>query len=278
MSSGPIKITRLGYFTSIGSLIWRRRRLLALATAAFLVVSQSNCAVPGAKQPAPSEVEHQAISPVPHVSSKRLAEENLGGVPNADGTSPISTSTSAPTSASAPGATAPGDVASTSGESPDTQGESDVPLPQPVPPPDLQKLVASIGPDTSPQLAASLRLTDEGRRLLQDGNTAAALDRIEKAVKIDPSDPHAYYWLAQVHFQSGRLDQALAFCDKSIALFGPQEPMWLAQAYTFRASILERAGRFRDARESYQRAVQVEPGDVAAQAGLARLSGSTASP
>lgn len=141
----------------------------------------------------------------------------------------------------------------------------------PVQPPDPATVVASIDASTPPSRAASLRLTDEGRRFLEASDPANALDRLEQALKIDPSNPHAYYWLAQVHDRRGRPDQALAFADKAVVLFPAGERGWLTQAYTFRASVLERAGRFPEARASYKRAVSVEPGNVAARAGLARL-------
>lgn len=164
----------------------------------------------------------------------------------------------------------PGDGGSVAvpGESGGHLGEAASP---PVAPPDPEMLLALIGPTTPPQRAASLRLTDAGRRMLESGDTAGALDRIEKAVKVDPSNPHGYYWLAQVHLHNGRLDQALAFSEKSIVLFSQGDRAWLAQAYTFRASILEKAGRFPEARSAYRHAVQVEPGNVAARAGLGRL-------
>lgn len=140
-----------------------------------------------------------------------------------------------------------------------------------VAPPDPARLLDSIGPGTSPERATSVRLTDEGRRLLQDGDDAAAIDRIERALKIDPTNAHGYYWLAQVHARRGRLDQALAFADKAAILFSAGDQAWLVQTYTFRASILEGAGRFPEARASYRRAVDLQPGSVAARAGLARL-------
>jgi Flp pilus assembly protein TadD len=139
--------------------------------------------------------------------------------------------------------------------------------------PDPAEILTSIGPGTPPERATSLRLIDEGRRLLEGGDDAAALDRIESAVKIDPSNPHGYYWLAQAHLRRGRFDQALAFAQKASVLFGPSERVWLVQTYTFQASVLERAGRFPEARESYRKAVDLEPGSVAARAGLARLGG-----
>lgn len=145
----------------------------------------------------------------------------------------------------------------------------------PTQPPDPAMMLASIDASTPPARVASLRLTDEGRVLLAGSDATAALDRLERAVKIDPSNPHAYYWLARVHEQGGRSDQALAFADKAIALFPQGEEVWLAQTYIFRAAILERIGRFPEARASYGRAVRAEPGNVAARAGLARLGGAT---
>jgi hypothetical protein len=145
---------------------------------------------------------------------------------------------------------------------------------EPVLPPDPTQMLASIQPDTPPRRVTSLRLTEEGRRLLEAGDTVQALDRVEKAVRVDPSNPHGYYWLAQIHQRTGRPDQALPFADKSIALFASGDRGWLAQAYIFRASILESVGHFPEARDSYRLAARVQPGNVAAQAGLARLGAS----
>jgi Flp pilus assembly protein TadD len=132
-------------------------------------------------------------------------------------------------------------------------------------------LLASIGPSTPPERAASIRLTDSGRKLLESGDAQGALDRIESAVKLDPTNPHAYYWLAQVHWQNGRLDQTLSYSEKAIVLFAPSERQAQSEAYTLRGRVLEQVGRFPDARQAYRRALSVQPGNVAARAGLARI-------
>jgi hypothetical protein len=220
-----------------------RATLIVLLVLAACTSSQSERRAPVRKADVPAQR-------LPSVAARPLAEEKLEPVqPPAAGDAQL--------------ADAPSDGSALPGE--------EQPSPAPVAPPDPQTMLASIGPATPPQRVASLRLTDEGRLLLDQGNAAAALDRIEKAVKIDPSNPHGYYWLAQVHYHNGRADQALAFADKAASLFTPAERSWLAQTYTFRGSILERAGRFKEARASYRRAVRIEPGDVAARAGLARL-------
>lgn len=220
-------------------------RLLALACG---LAALDGC-TPERRQPAPpppAPVARREAPPPPRSSSPSIGEESLGGArPSANGNRP--------------------------GAPVGPEGGADDSQAQPVAPHDPEVLLALIGPTTSPQRAASLRLTDAGRRMLDSGDTAGALDRIEKAVKVDPTNPHGYYWLAQVHLRNGRLDQALAFSDKSIVLFSQGDRTWLAQAYTFRASILEKAGRFPEARSAYRRAVQAEPGNVAARAGLGRL-------
>lgn len=145
------------------------------------------------------------------------------------------------------------------------------PLIAPVPPPQPATVLASITAQTSPQRATSIRLADEGRRLLERGEFPAALDRLESAVRIDPANPHAYYWLARLHYANGRSDLAIAFADKAAALFGRGDRAWLSQAYTFKASVCEELGRFAEARQAYDRAVAAEPGNLPARAGLARL-------
>src|SRR5262249_42246004 len=158
---------------------------IASTTAIILL---SSCATQTSSRPAPAPAPRREAAQVKPAAKppRSLSEENVGGAPPSNGQHPSP-------------------LGGTVGET------GDVAPPPPTAPPDPNMIIASIGPSTPPQRAASLRLTDEGRRLLAQGNSAAALDRIEKAVKIDPSNPHGYYWLAQVHLQNGRLDQALAF-------------------------------------------------------------------
>ncbi len=137
-------------------------------------------------------------------------------------------------------------------------------------------ILASITKETPPQEAASLRLADQGRELFERGDLEGALDRLEKAVRVDPNDPHGYYWLAQVHFRRDRYDQALAFADKAALLFSRSSPPWASQAYVFKGFVFEKIGRYADAREAYRSALQVEPENAAAMSGLSRVGGSGA--
>jgi hypothetical protein len=66
---------------------------------------------------------------------------------------------------------------------------------------DPSTLIAKITPETSPRRAASLRLTEEGRKLLGTGQYAKALEKFEKTISIDSTNPYSYYYLAHAHHQ-----------------------------------------------------------------------------
>jgi Flp pilus assembly protein TadD len=151
-------------------------------------------------------------------------------------------------------------------------GPSDTPdVPEPAAPPAPDTVLAAISEETPPQQAASLRLSDEGRRLLAAGDVAGALDRLETAIRIDPANGHAYYWLAQVHYRRERFDQAVAFAEKAGLLLSRTDQAWASQAYVFKGTVYEQLGRYGDARAAYRQALDMEGGNVAARAGLSRL-------
>jgi len=78
---------------------------------------------------------------------------------------------------------------------------------------DDSSLLAKITPGTSPQRAASLRLTEEGRKLLDAGDPNRALARFEKTIVIDSTNPYGYFYLAKTHYRLGRYKESLAFLD-----------------------------------------------------------------
>lgn len=136
--------------------------------------------------------------------------------------------------------------------------------------------LSSIGPATPPNVAAATRLADAGRAKLEVGNDAAALDQLERAIAIDPNNPYAYYFLAALHLRAHSYDQAVAFADRAAALSAAVSPEWTSRAWCLQGSAYEAAGRFADARQAYLRAVRAAPGNLGAQAGLARSGGGTA--
>ena len=108
-------------------------------------------------------------------------------------------------------------------------------------------------------------------RAWRRATTARALDQFERAIAIDPGNPYAYYYLAELHFVHHTYDQAIAFADRAASLSDARAPDWASRAYTLQGNAFEAAGRFADARGAYARAIQAAPGNLAAQVGLARV-------
>jgi tetratricopeptide (TPR) repeat protein len=143
----------------------------------------------------------------------------------------------------------------------------------------LPSPLASIDRSTPPQVAAATRLTEEGRVQLESGDSDAALERFERAIAIDPTNLYAYYFLGEVHLQRGNYEQAITFADRAVALSTNGDHAWLARACALQGQVYEAAGRFADARDAYQRALQANPGEPSAVAGLGRVgSGMGATP
>lgn len=136
-------------------------------------------------------------------------------------------------------------------------------------------LLPTIQADTPTQVAAATRLVDAARGDLAGGDPPAALDKLERAIGIDPNNAYAYYFLAEAHLQRRSYDQAIAFAAKAANLAARTAPDWMSRCNELRGRTYEAAGRFADARQAYARALQLDPNSRAAADGLARLGGQT---
>ncbi|MFQ5668314.1 MAG: tetratricopeptide repeat protein [Candidatus Binatia bacterium] len=134
-----------------------------------------------------------------------------------------------------------------------------------------QSLLDRIGPATPPNVAAALRLTEDGRQQLNQGRYDRAMDRFERAVAIDPTNAYGYYFLAQWHYLKKHYDQAITFARRAAALSARVDPVWLARAYSLEGAVFEEAGRYPDARKAYRKAMETDPDNLAARVGVARL-------
>jgi predicted Zn-dependent protease len=136
--------------------------------------------------------------------------------------------------------------------------------------PDDSSLIAKITPSTPPQRAASLRLTEEGRKLLEAGDHSRALSRLEKTISIDSTNPYGYYYLAKAHSALGRYQESLRFLDVAEPLFG-NNPYWLAELYALRGEDYRALGSSTRAESNYSEALRFNPGNRTAANGLERL-------
>lgn len=147
-----------------------------------------------------------------------------------------------------------------------------LPVPEPTRPPlaDDSSLLAKITPGVTPQRAASLRLTEEGKKLLDSGDPAKALARLEKTIVIDSTNPYGYFYLAKAQYRLGRYRESLNFLDIAESRLR-NEPFWLAEVHALRGENYRALGQFQSAEASYQQAVRLNSGNRTAADGLLRL-------
>jgi predicted negative regulator of RcsB-dependent stress response len=143
-----------------------------------------------------------------------------------------------------------------------------------LPPPlaDDSSLLAKITPATSPQRAASLRLTEEGRKILDAGDPAKALTRLEQTIVIDSTNPYGYFFLAKAQYRLGRYRDALNFLDIAESRLG-NELFWLAEIHALRGDNFRAQGQLQRAEASYNQALRLNSGNRSAADALARMQG-----
>ena len=140
----------------------------------------------------------------------------------------------------------------------------------PPPLPDDSSLLAKITPGVTPQRAASLRLTDEGSKLLDAGEPAKALNRLERTIVVDATNPYGYFYLAKAQFRLGRYAESLNFLAVAESRLSA-EPFWLAEVHALRGENYRAQGQLQRAEASYTQAIRLNSGNRAAADALSRM-------
>ena len=135
--------------------------------------------------------------------------------------------------------------------------------------PDEGSLVAKIDSRTSPQRAVSLRLTEEGKRLIKSGQYAKAMMQLEKTLAIDSSNPYVYYYLAKAHYHVTQYRESLDFLDVAESHLTDQR-YWLAKVQSLKGENFHALGFLNRANSSYAKALRLNPKNREASEGLAR--------
>jgi tetratricopeptide (TPR) repeat protein len=115
-----------------------------------------------------------------------------------------------------------------------------------------------------------LRLTEEGKKLLDAGDPVKALARLEKTIVIDSTNPYGYFYLAKAQYRLGRYRESLNFLDIAESRLG-NEPFWIAEIHALRGDNYRALGQLQRAEGSYQQAVRLNSGNRTAADGLLRL-------
>ena len=120
---------------------------------------------------------------------------------------------------------------------------------------------------SSPQRVASVRMTEQARRLLRSGQYTRALTELERSLSIDGTNPYAHYYIALSHYRLRNFRASLDFLGAAEAVLGHNRP-WLVQSLVLRGDNLRALGRFGPARAAYRRALAMDPANPSANRGL----------
>lgn len=151
--------------------------------------------------------------------------------------------------------------------------------PEPVPPParptatraDDGPLTAKIDAATPAGRSAALRLTEDGRQKLASGETARAIDLLERSISVDARVPYTYFFLAKAHAEAGHRELAYRFLDRAQQKLAG-EPYWRSEVDGLRGKLLSEEGKTAAAEAAYRRALEAWPGNRAAAEALTASS------
>ena len=139
---------------------------------------------------------------------------------------------------------------------------------------DDSSLLAKITPGVSPQRAASLRVTDEGRKLLDAGEPAKAMSRLERTIVIDSTNGYGYFYLAKAQYRLGHYQESLNLLEVAQSRLSG-EPFWLAEVHALRGENYRALGQAPRAEASYHQSLRLNSGNRTASDGLARMTAET---
>ncbi len=122
----------------------------------------------------------------------------------------------------------------------------------------------------SPKQRASLRLSQKGELSLLQGKFTEASNALSKAIGLDPSNPFAYYFLGETHYQKGEYPLSLALLEKTERLLG-NNTLWRSKTYALMGSNYEALKNFPKAISFFEKALNNHKHNVIAKDGLDRI-------
>ena len=106
--------------------------------------------------------------------------------------------------------------------------------------------------------------------MLEAGDPARALTRLEKTIVIDSTNAYGYFYLALAQYRLGRFKESLNFLDVAESRLSA-EPFWLAEIHALRGENFHAQGQLQRAEASYNEAVRINSGNRTAVDALARM-------
>jgi hypothetical protein len=96
-------------------------------------------------------------------------------------------------------------------------------------------LTSAIHSGTPARSVAGLRIAEAGRKLLQEGQYARALVRLERALALD-ANPFVYYYLALLHYRLARYQQSLNFLEVAESRLRAHSG-WMTEVSSFKGTV-----------------------------------------
>ncbi|MCB0308819.1 MAG: tetratricopeptide repeat protein [Bdellovibrionales bacterium] len=124
--------------------------------------------------------------------------------------------------------------------------------------------------ESNPKRLASHQAVIQGRKEALHYRYERAAQEFSKAIEIDPENPYAYFYFAEVRSKVQRFEEAVELYSQAANYF-TNNPKWKSQALTLRGEILESMTDYEKAKQSYQLALKVFSGNVRAKQGIVRL-------
>ena len=121
--------------------------------------------------------------------------------------------------------------------------------------------------------AGAAEKTEEAVRLFEAHRHAEARPLLEAAVREDPSDPRAAFYLGRLFLADGDSDRAVEWIEKAVSLDAGRAEyhLWLARACgakALAASVLKKGPLARRVKREFERASALDPDNLEARFGL----------
>lgn len=85
--------------------------------------------------------------------------------------------------------------------------------------------ITSPAPEYKPVAGPAAALFNDSEKALQAGRLAEAEMFLERALRIEPRNPHYWHAMAQVKYRQGQYRETVQFCLKADSLAGKQPPL-----------------------------------------------------
>ena len=122
----------------------------------------------------------------------------------------------------------------------------------------------------TPKQKISLHLSQKGEQALLQGKFTEASSTLSKAIDLDPSNPFAYYFLGETHYQTGEYQLSIALLEKTERLLG-NNTFWRSKTFVLMGSNYEALKNFPKAISLFEMALISDQHNVIAKDGLDRI-------